>query len=191
MDCAEFLDSYSDYLDRRLEIHPVSEYGQHIENCPSCREYDRVMQRGLHVFRRLQPPDSTPDFANNLRSRVAEFQHGVEQRQNLTARAATLATLSTTALLVLVTIPMLRASADTVRLPPVVVEAPNDASSSLWGPAPVFANPPALLLVPNFPSDPVRLLPSERPSLFRDRGRATQAARISALPNEAEKRTTE
>ena len=191
MDCEKFLESYSDYLDRRLEVYPLPEYVRHLRSCRSCEEYDRVMRQGLHLCRQLRPPDTTPDFASDLRSSIHDLQDRLEQREGPSARATAVATLTAAAVLAAAAIPALRGDGGSVQLPPVVVEAPGDVGAPLWGPAPSLAPASNLLLVPNLSAERFPALLSERPSLFRAPLRASSRARPPAESPEGEDRSAE
>jgi predicted anti-sigma-YlaC factor YlaD len=189
MDCAEFLESYSDYLDQRFEVYPQSEYCHHLGGCRPCGEYDRVVRRGLALFRQLEPPDTTPDFVSSLRSSVSQdrFQHADVPSMWVSS----LATLSAAVLIAVAVAPLLSGRAGSVQLPPVVIEAPQDAGASLWGPTPRLAPRSNLLLAPSLSVDPLRVLPSGRPSLFRAPLRATDRDRPSSEPSESEDSSAE
>lgn len=169
MNCQEFLDNYSDYLDRRLEIPGLAEYGEHLRECRSCGEYDRVMHRGLHLIRELEPPESTPDFATNLRSNIFAVQDSLQGNNRPLTAALTVATLAASLLFIVAALPVFSGNRDVMQLPPVVVDPPvrSSASVSLWGPAPTFRPATNLLLVPNLSDNPLRAIPPERLSLFR------------------------
>lgn len=166
MDCEAFLEDYSDFLDRRFESHPLSEYTEHILGCESCAEYDRVVRRGLQLVRQLDPPDPNPSFKPRLRRSLLELgRGGLGPRDYVVGTALTAVTAA--GLLALAVAPTLRAR-DAVELPPVVVEVPAEASRpSLWGPVPRFTQPPALLWAPEFNSDPIFAPPSDRLQIFR------------------------
>lgn len=169
MDCKEFLENYSDFLDRRLEARPLSDYREHLSHCASCVEYDRVIRRGLHVIRELDPPEPPPDFLPRLQYRVLDMQAGSDRRASRSGPMSALVVLSSVGLLVVASLGVMRVRGGAVELPPVVVEVPVDAgaTSSLWGPAPKFDPPASLLQVSVFPRENLFVPPSERLSLFR------------------------
>ena len=189
MDCAEFLESYSDYLDQRFELYPNSEYRHHLRDCRSCGEYDRVMRRGLNLFRQLEPPRTTPDFTRDLRSTVSH--DNLQPAAGPPGWVSSLATLSAAALIALAVAPLLTGRSGSVQLPPVVIEAPQGAGASLWGPTPRLAPRSNLLLAPSLTVDPLPTLPSDRPSLFRAPLRATDLDRVSDEPSDSEDSSAE
>ena len=42
VDCARFLDEYSDYRDGLLPTEVLAEFEGHLGSCASCARYDRV-----------------------------------------------------------------------------------------------------------------------------------------------------
>ncbi len=169
MECEEFLEDYSDFLDGTLEEHSLTDYRYHLERCPSCAEYDRVMRRGLHLVRALDPPEAQADFLPRLQRRFFDLPAravGVGVRPRNFAVASLLAAA---ALFALVSLPLLRPEVRALELPPVVIEAPEDAGAvaSLWGPPPSFAPTASFLTVPDLSSDPFFASTPRPYSLFR------------------------
>jgi hypothetical protein len=168
MDCEGFLEGYSDFLDGQLEEHPFSEYTRHLQACPDCAEYHRVMRRGLRLVRQLDPPETAPDFAPRL-----ELHHFDSSGRGATnreyARAVMVAGLTAVSLLFFASLPVMRPGGGAVELPPVVIETPavgNDRHS-LWGPPPTFTSQASFLQVPSFNSNALMNPPREGFSLFR------------------------
>ncbi len=183
MDCEEFLEDYSDFLDGQLEEHPGAEYRDHVRRCPSCAEYDRVMRRGLHLVRALDPPKSNADFFLRLQQRF--FDRGTrDARMREHGRALAVASLALVGLL-LVSLPVMQPGRGTLQLPPVVVEGPGVDRDlpSLWGPPPTFAPTASFLRVPDLTSDPIFANPRRPYSLFRTplrgTGEPTESAEVA------------
>lgn len=169
MQCEEFLEGYSDFLDGTLEEHSFTDYRYHLERCPSCSEYDRVMRRGLRLVRALDPPEAQADFLPRLQRRFFDLQAravGVGGRPRNLALASLLAAAS---LFAMVSLPLLRPQVRALELPPVVIEAAEDAEvvASLWGPPPTFAPTASFLTAPDLSSDPFFASPPRPYSLFR------------------------
>ena len=171
MDCEEFLEDYSDFLDRRFEAHPLIAYTEHVLGCESCAEYDRVVRRGLRLVRQIGPPEANPSFKPRLRRSLSDLSRGgLGPRDYVVGMALTAATAF--GLLAVSVVPTLRARS-AVELPPLVVEAPAETSRPLlFGPAPRFT-PPAMLWAPEFNDDPIFAPPSDRVQLFRAPLRST------------------
>ena len=165
MDCTEFLEDYSDYLDGRLEARPLSAYREHLRSCPSCASYDRILQRGLRVVRQLPPPRPSHDFTPRLQHRLFHLKDDISRGRAYRSTARAVAGLVVAGLIVLSSVSLLRHSGEMPQLPPVIVEAPSPAS-----PPGVFRRSPAgvnLLLVPDPSQSPWLTPASSEFSLFR------------------------
>ena len=174
MECEEFLQSFSDYLDAEFEKHPRDEYTQHIEVCAECGEYDRVMRRGLRLVRELDMPEPVPDFMPRLQRNVLAHRDRSEVVAAY-AKAAGIAGLTFTGVMLLASMPRLRLGGGTLELPPVIVEVETsvDRSHSLWGPPPNFAVPASFMTAPSLTEGPLLRRPAQRFSLFREPVRST------------------
>lgn len=166
MDCAEFLERYSEFLDGEIEASRVPAYQRHIVSCSGCAEYDRVVRRGLRLVRELERPEATPDFVPQLERR---FLDGSQRSPWIEyTKAALVAGVTTIAIMAAASMPNLRSSGRAVQLPPVVVETPSTGEfPSLFSPPPTFAPRASFLTVPEFPSDHLLGLSPGRFSLFR------------------------
>jgi hypothetical protein len=166
MECAEFLERYSEFLDGEVEASRVPAYQRHILSCSGCAEYDRVMRRGLRLVRELEPPEASPDIVPQLQRRFldrSERSPWIEY-----SRAALVAGATTLAIMATASIPNLSTGDRAVQLPPVVVETPASRGvPSLFAPPPTFAPQASFLTVPEFPSDQLLAPSSGRFSLFR------------------------
>lgn len=176
MDCDEFIQSFSDFLDAEFEKHPREEYNQHLDSCPDCGEYDLVMRRGLRLVRELDAPDPVPDFMPRLQRSFLAYgdRSGVVGEY---AKAAGIAGLTIAGVMLLGSLPVLRPNGGALELPPVVVEADASVgrSHSLWGPPPTFPASASFVTAPNLAEAPLLRRPLGRFSLFREPVRATLA----------------
>jgi hypothetical protein len=122
VDCAEFLDSYSDFRDGRLAAEQRDGCETHMQLCTACARYDRVVGGGVQVFRSLPPLCPSPDFQDRLLRRL----YAVEGSAN---RHASGASLTVTVMICIALgagawLPALRPQPDPVRLPAIVAHAP-------------------------------------------------------------------
>jgi len=192
MDCDEFIQTFSDFLDAEFEKHPLQEYSQHLENCAACGEYDRVMRRGLRLVRELDAPEPVPDLMPRLQrcflSRRDRSEAIVEY-----AKVASIAGLTIAGVMFVASLPVLRPSGGAFELPPVVVEVerPADGSHSLWGPPPTFQVSASFMTVPSMPEGPLLRRPSERFSLFRQTTHVTLGGPRRAARSDVSVETTE
>jgi hypothetical protein len=170
MECDEFLQSFSDFLDAEFEKHSPEEYNGHLEKCARCGEYDRVVRRGLRLVREMDVPEPVPDFMPRLQRSFLSRRERSEVIVQY-AKAAGMAGFAIAALLLLAVNPNFLPAGDDLELPPVVVEAETlgGRSHSLWGPPPRFSVSASFLTAPG-PTSEGSLLrrPLERFSLFRE-----------------------
>lgn len=123
LDCAEFLDSYSDYRDGRLAAEREHELEAHINVCESCARYDRVIGGGVKVFRSLPPLTPSPDFQTRLLGHLYALESASGRHGSGASMAVTL--MICAAIGIGAWTPTLRAgAADPVTLPPIVAHAP-------------------------------------------------------------------
>jgi hypothetical protein len=129
LDCADFLDGYTDYRDGRLDDGTLASFRQHLTECASCARYDRVVQRGTRLFCEL--PELTPsdDFQARLQHRIYHLE---DERRRFGASASGVPTgyvLSIAALLMIAAwAPLARprpARSAVTRLPAVAAHAPH------------------------------------------------------------------
>lgn len=174
MDCDEFIQSFSDFLDAEFEKHPLEEYNRHLDTCPECAAYDGVMRRGLRLVREMDAPEPVPDIMPRLERRFLSYQ-GRSGVVGEYAKAAGIAGLALTGVMLLGSLSILRPNGKTLELPPVVVEAEAQAgrSHSLWGPPPTFPASASFLTAPSLGDASLLRRPVERFSLFRKPVRAT------------------
>ena len=146
MECKEFLDGYSSYLDGLVAEDERQAFRAHIEDCDSCARYDRVVQRGLRVFRnlpRLDPPD---DFLPRLRHRIYHLEDDIPLSSARHGGSAALLAVAAVGLLALAWLPVASQAPVEVQLPEVAVERPvpdeEGAAPSLFDRGP-FVTPAA------------------------------------------------
>lgn len=123
VDCAEFLDAYSDYRDGLLTADRQERFEAHVRICGSCARYDRVVGGGVQVFRSLPQLRPSPDFQLRLLSRLHTLEGPGGPHASGTSVAVTIMICLT--LGVGAWLPTLRPRAEApVMLPPIVAHAP-------------------------------------------------------------------
>lgn len=70
MTCQEFLARYSDYLDERMDAIEAPRWRRHVEVCPACARYDRILRKGLPLMRSLPHIEPSHDFFPRLQHRL-------------------------------------------------------------------------------------------------------------------------
>lgn len=126
IDCARFLDGYSDYRDGALPPDAGAEYLAHLAMCASCARYDRVVRSGVAMLREMPQLEPSEDFVLELKHRLfheAEERRMRRRRSSGAATAVTGAIAASIALLAWVPAITERGD-DVVRMPPVTALAP-------------------------------------------------------------------
>lgn len=72
MDCQEFLNRHSEFLDELLSDEQADRFRVHVAACAACGRYDRVVRRGVEVLRGLPAPELSRDFEVRLGRRLTE-----------------------------------------------------------------------------------------------------------------------
>lgn len=116
----------------------------HLEVCPACARYDRVIGGGVQVFRTLPAVAPSPDFQTRLLQRLQLMDHAAGRHGSGASLAMT--AMICVALGVGAWLPALRPEAEEpVRLPAMVAHAPyHDLSPALMR-AQAVHTPPAFL----------------------------------------------
>ena len=129
LDCADFLDGYTDYRDGRLDDAILVEFRQHLADCASCARYDRVVQCGTRLCRELPTLTPSDDFQARLQHRIFHLE---DDRRRLGASGSGVPTqyiLSIAALLMIAAWAPLarprRALPQPAWLPAIVAHAPH------------------------------------------------------------------
>lgn len=141
MECKEFLEGYSSYLDGHLDPEEREVFDEHLESCRACARYDRVLQKGLEIFRNLPRPRSSPDFLPRLRHRIYHLEDGIPLESARGGSAAAVA-VAAVGLVALTWLPFATHMPVEVELPTVAVEAPQEQpvrAPSLFEPGPFLS----------------------------------------------------
>lgn len=162
MNCEHFLESYSDYADGLLEDSAQSECTEHVDRCPSCSRYVRVMQQAVDVFRELPSAEPASDFAPRLRHRLYHVEDNIPWAAAHPGGSAAILAVAAVGLLSLFWLPFATQIPVEVQFAPVAVQAPDvPESSPLFQEGPFFEPPrqPVLSVAT------VSLIPVRRPRL--------------------------
>lgn len=151
VDCAEFLDRYSEFRDRGLDAEAHARFDEHRRSCLSCARYDRVMMRGVGMLHELPEVKPSPDFMPRLQHRLFHLDDERALRRAGRGAGTPLATLAIAgAIAAAAWTPWLRVQ---VASPPTVASADADtvapfaepvraASAWIWEPQPVAIHGP-------------------------------------------------
>ncbi|HKK07646.1 MAG TPA: anti-sigma factor [Gemmatimonadota bacterium] len=125
MDCTDFLEGYSDYLDGLLSSSESERFEAHRRECPRCARYDRVVQRGLKICRSLPDVDPSPDFLPRLRHRIYHLEDGIPFGQMRHGGSAALVAVAAVGLLAFAWLPFATSVPVEVELPAVAARTPE------------------------------------------------------------------
>lgn len=140
MDCQQFLDHFSEFLDGNTESESWGEMDRHRSGCEECRRYAHTLQSGLEVLKDLPPLEVTPDFQARLARRILHLEVGPSVDRSSTGSGATLVSVLSVAALVALAAwaPSVRRPRPVLELPAVVVAEPPAPTFTRVQPRPTF-----------------------------------------------------
>jgi len=129
IDCNTFIARYSDFRDGDLSWAESVEMEAHVDDCPTCAHYHRVVQRGTDVFRALPELEVSDDFGDRLRWRLYQADDEMRRARSGAAPAQAAGTLAIAAAVAFAAwVPLMRARPPVGRLPAVAAAAPSQAT---------------------------------------------------------------
>lgn len=169
MRCEEFLEDYSDFCDGLLCAERRAEFEGHLEACPGCARYDRVLRRGVELLKALPGEGGDDDFMPRLVHRLYNVDEGLHPTAHRFAGGAALVGVAAVGLLALFWLPFAASVPLELELEPVAARAPV-----LGEPPALFRSGPFITAVavdselgagPDFASWPSRLYDGETAGL--------------------------
>lgn len=173
MTCKDFLTIFSEYRDGVLDPRERRRADRHLDGCPSCRRYRRVVDDGVEALRARRPLPVSADFRPRLRHRLYHVEDGdVLGPGSPDSRGSGVSGLAAAGMALLLTIvawsPVVRPPEVEVTLSPVVVHDPARPVPGLSVPAAALFQPSEPLLSSGtragFRERPAILLPERPPS---------------------------
>jgi hypothetical protein len=129
LDCNTFIARYSDFRDGDLSWAESVEMEAHVDDCPACAHYHRVLQRGTDVFRALPELEVSDDFGDRLRWRLYQADDEMRRARSGAAPAQAAGTLAIAAAVAFAAwVPLMHSPRTVGRLPPVAAAAPSQAT---------------------------------------------------------------
>lgn len=125
MNCQEFHERYSEYRDERTAPDELREFERHLQGCETCGRYDRIVSRGVEVFRDLPSPSPSPDFYDRLKHRIYHLEDGIPGAGSWPTGSVAVLAVATAGLLALAWVPFVSQMPVEVQLQPVSVERPD------------------------------------------------------------------
>lgn len=133
MVCKEFIDRYTEYIDGALAAGERRRFDTHLKGCKSCRRYQRVLTRGLAMWRALPRVTASPDFLPRLQHRLYHVDESTNRSwRGQLGRAAAIAVVSAG----LFTLGVSNGSQPLlveIQLPPVMADVPAEAVAESRG----------------------------------------------------------
>lgn len=125
MNCREFLNRHSEYVDARVAAAEAALLRSHAEACASCARYDRVVRKGAQLARELLPRiEVSEDFEPRVRHRLLHVRDEVARRRAGSASLYAAATVVLIAAVAGAALTLPGASVSVVDAAPVWVAAP-------------------------------------------------------------------
>lgn len=145
MTCSDFLARYSEFLDGETAPDERRTFRSHLEACPSCRRYDRVVNRGISLLRSMPQPTLGDDFKDRLRHSLYTIDEELRLRRNRPDGAMGGGAMAVVAAAVLVVAafwtPSLRDAPPSVDLPAIVVDRPETRTARPLPPRSLYEAP--------------------------------------------------
>jgi hypothetical protein len=131
MSCDRFIEMYTDYRDGVLGSEQQAELEAHLESCPCCARYDRVMKQGLELLSSMPSAESSDDFMPRLRHRLYNVDCGVAEGSRRFGGSAALIGVAAVGLLALFWLPFAATVPVEMELAPVSAHAPPPAADEV------------------------------------------------------------
>lgn len=127
MTCSDFLQSFSDYVDGLGTPRFREEAEGHLDDCPGCRRYLEVFERGTSLLRSFPDVEVSDDFHPRLRHRIYHIEDGASLSGGPSGSATTAATVLGMAVLLVLAAwsPVLLTRDMIVDVSPIVVTQPE------------------------------------------------------------------
>jgi hypothetical protein len=125
VDCSQFLEGYSAYRDGELDDFVRGQFEAHRAECSSCARYDRVIRKGVELYRNCEEITPSDDFLPRLQHRlyhVDEEMRGPGRNGSGAQAALTLALAASIA--AIAWIPTAQTKARMIELPAIAARAP-------------------------------------------------------------------
>lgn len=136
--CWEFLEGYSEFADDRLSPAACAAFGEHVERCPACQRYHRVLREGIAEYRSLPEVSPSPDFLPRLQHRLFHIDDAGRISGGHHLGSAALVAVASVGFLALAWLPFATRMSVEVELPAVAVQVPATALDTGHDPMPAL-----------------------------------------------------
>lgn len=133
MNCSDFLARFSEFYDGDPDLADREAYREHVEHCPRCAHYTKVVREGGRELRSLPEARLRGDFRPRLQHRI----YHMEDEERLSPGSASSATPAAAVALVAVILavvawyPVLQQDEPAVDMPVIVVHEPPATEGTL------------------------------------------------------------
>lgn len=149
MDCREFRDKHSTYVDQMCSALEEREMREHVQRCAKCARHDTVVRRSLLLVRNLPTIEPSADFRARLDARLRESSVAVEAPTPLRPSYSRFAAIAAgVAFVTALAASMLARPEAPLRLSPVVASLPAAEPSEIATPAFVATVPTGMTVWP-------------------------------------------
>ncbi|MBV9774306.1 MAG: zf-HC2 domain-containing protein [Gemmatimonadetes bacterium] len=139
VDCATFLDLYSEFRDGFLPPDMSRDFEAHLDVCASCARYDQVVAKGTRLVADLPELEPSADFLPRLQNRISDLERETRAPGQTASGTSASAVLSIAAALALAAwLPVLRTGSGPYRLPAVTAGAPDRDLPALFMAGPLL-----------------------------------------------------
>jgi hypothetical protein len=139
MDCREFHDNHSGFIDDTLSGIELVAMQRHINECSECAKHDSLIRRSLLLFRNLPRIEPSPGFTDRLNARLKEIDRADIRPFHHSTKFA--ATVAITSMLMLGYIGSSLRDVDApqdIVFPPVIASLPEQDIAPISTPAPAL-----------------------------------------------------
>jgi len=152
MDCREFRDRHSLFVDLMCSAFDENEMRDHVRICPDCSRHDTVIRRSLMLVRSLPTIEPSPDFQARLQAQlraIALAPASTSARQMRPSYRAFAAVAAGVVFVTYIAADLVRrTTAHDVQMTPVVATLPELEPSQAATPAMVAAVPTGMSVWP-------------------------------------------
>jgi hypothetical protein len=152
MNCQECLARYSEFVDDAMDGESASQWRSHLERCPSCARYHRVMQHGLELLRHVPEVRPSIDFEARLQHRVFHLQDEMWRHDRFATTGAAVSLLVAAMIALVAWVPVVLQELEEGRAGTAVANVTADGSAAAEEPGTIIPEPG--LLPPSWHAHP-------------------------------------
>jgi hypothetical protein len=149
MDCKEFRDKHSLYVDQMCSAFEENELREHVQHCAKCARHDTLVRRSLLLVRNLPSIEPSADFRARLAARLRDSSASVAAPMPIRSTYRVFAAAAAgVAFVTALAASLVMRSNEPLRLAPVVASLPSTEPSQIATPAFVATVPTGMTVWP-------------------------------------------